>query len=251
LIGFGTNSILKIDRAAAVKTGTTTNFHDNWTIGYTPDLLVGVWVGNSDYQAMHDVTGLTGAAPIWHEVMRSISQGRPDKIFQRPDGLIQVEVCALSGLLPTDLCPHVKSEWFINGTQPTTQDTFYKKSKTGLVVLDIPIQAQAWARAQGLPLLADESASGLILTSPTDNTTYRITPTLDLSAQQILVSATADPSIQQVTFYADGVVIGTSSSSPYQAWWKIIKGKHRFWAVGMILNGQTIKSNEAVITVVE
>ncbi|MDO9301795.1 MAG: penicillin-binding transpeptidase domain-containing protein, partial [Anaerolineales bacterium] len=56
--GFGLNSVLKIDRTAAVKTGTTTNVHDNWTIGYTPDLLVGVWVGNSNYQAMHNVTGL-------------------------------------------------------------------------------------------------------------------------------------------------------------------------------------------------
>ena len=61
--GFGLNSTLKLDRTAAVKTGTTTNFHDNWTIGYTPDLVVGVWVGNSGYEAMHNVTGLTGAAP--------------------------------------------------------------------------------------------------------------------------------------------------------------------------------------------
>ena len=71
-LGFGPNSTLKLDRTAAVKTGTTTNFHDNWTIGYTPDLLVGVWVGNSGYEAMHNVTGLTGAAPIWNEVMRQL-----------------------------------------------------------------------------------------------------------------------------------------------------------------------------------
>ncbi len=68
--GFGLNSTLKLDRTAAVKTGTTTNFHDNWTIGYTPDLLVGVWVGNSNYEAMKNVTGVTGAAPIWNETMR-------------------------------------------------------------------------------------------------------------------------------------------------------------------------------------
>ena len=83
---------------------TTTNFHDNWTIGYAPDLLVGVWVGNSNYEAMHNVTGLTGAAPIWHEIMRTILQGHPDQPFVRPDGLVQVEVCDLSGLLPTPAC---------------------------------------------------------------------------------------------------------------------------------------------------
>ncbi|HLA08226.1 MAG TPA: transglycosylase domain-containing protein, partial [Anaerolineales bacterium] len=114
--GFGLNSTLKLDRTAAVKTGTTTNFHDNWTIGYTPDLLVGVWVGNSGYEAMHNVTGLTGAAPIWNEVMRGLLQGRPDHPFVRPDGLTQVEVCDLSGLLPTSACQHTRTEWFIAGT---------------------------------------------------------------------------------------------------------------------------------------
>ena len=104
--GFGLNSTLKLDRTAAVKTGTTTNFHDNWTIGYTPDLVVGVWVGNSGYEAMHNVTGLTGAAPIWHEVMRGLLQGHPDHPFTRPAGLTQVEVCDISGLLPTPACPH-------------------------------------------------------------------------------------------------------------------------------------------------
>ena len=126
-IGFGLNSTLKLDRTAAVKTGTTTNFHDNWTIGYTPDLVVGVWVGNSGYEAMHNVTGLTGAAPIWNEVMRGLLQGHPDHPFARPDGLTQVEVCDLSGLLPTPVCPNTHKEWFINGTEPTQKDSTYQQ----------------------------------------------------------------------------------------------------------------------------
>ena len=128
ILGFGPNSTLKLDRTAAVKTGTTTNFHDNWTIGYTPDLLVGVWVGNSGYEAMHKVTGLTGAAPIWHEVMRGLLQGYPAHPFERPGGLAQIEVCALSGLLPTPACPHTRMEWFIAGTEPTRTDTFYRQA---------------------------------------------------------------------------------------------------------------------------
>ncbi|MCC6955772.1 MAG: transglycosylase domain-containing protein, partial [Anaerolineales bacterium] len=104
-LGFGANSVLRLDRPAAVKTGTTTNFHDNWTIGYTPDLVVGVWAGNTDYKPMREVNGLTGAAPIWHEFMRTVLAGRPKDWFVRPQGLVQVEVCALSGLLPTESCP--------------------------------------------------------------------------------------------------------------------------------------------------
>jgi penicillin-binding protein 1C len=256
--GFGINSILKIDRIAAVKTGTTTNFHDNWAIGYTPDLLVGVWVGNSNYQAMHNVTGLTGAAPIWAETMRSILQGRPDKIFTHPDGLIQVEVCDLSGLLPTEACLHTKTEWFIDGTQPTTLDTFYQRLSTGEIVLEIPVEAQDWARSQGLPLLDEPNGAprvtiGLNLTSPTDHTTYRITSNLDLSAQQLALSTLTESDLARVTFFVDGSVLTTLSAPPAssQAWWTLSLGEHRFWAEGVTINGETIRSNIVTITVVE
>jgi len=254
--GFGINSILKIDRTAAVKTGTTSNFHDNWTIGYTPDLLAGVWVGNSDYQAMHDVTGLTGAAPIWAETMRSILQGHPDKDFMRPAGLSQAEVCDLSGLLPTEICPHIKNEWFINGTQPTTFDSFYKLSSIGEIVLDIPVEAQDWARSQGLLLLDDANstpaaANDLTLTSPIDNTTYRITPDLDLSAQQLRVSTLTVPGLSQVTFFVDGVALTTLSAPPYETWWMLSVGEHRFWVEGVMTDGKIVKSTVSAITVVE
>lgn len=254
--GFGSNSILKIDRTAAVKTGTTTNYHDNWTIGYTPDLLIGVWVGNSDYQAMHNVTGLTGAAPIWADAMRSILQGHPDKIFEQPDGLIQIEVCDLSGLLPTENCPHTKTEWFISGTQPTTPDTFYQRTATGEIVLDIPPEAYNWARSAGLPLLDDlnkrsRATDSLTLTSPIDNTTYRLTPDLDLSAQQISFATLTDSSFKQVTFFVDGTALTTLTTPPFQTWWTLSLGRHHFWAEGLTAGGEILKSNEAVITVVE
>ena len=126
-IGFGRNSILRLDRPAAVKTGTTSNFHDNWTVGYTPDLVVGVWAGNADYQPMRDVSGVTGAAPIWAQFMRSVLTGTPEREFIRPPGLKQVEVCALSGLLPTPDCPYRRLEWFIEGTQPIQKDTVYRR----------------------------------------------------------------------------------------------------------------------------
>ena len=254
--GFGINSVLKIDRTAAVKTGTTTNFHDNWTIGYTPDLLVGVWVGNSDQEAMHNVSGLTGAAPIWHETIRSILQGRPDKKFTQPAGLLQTEVCDLSGLLPTETCPHTKTEWFIEGTQPTAFDTFYQRSATGEIVLALPVEAQSWARSQGLPLLdsangISTNADSLTLTSPLNNTTYRITPTLDLSAQQLALSAQTVPDLTQITFFVDGIALATLSVPPYQTWWTLTLGEHQFWVEGVTTNGEVIKSNVVTVVVIE
>lgn len=272
-ISFGRNSILKIDRPAAVKTGTTTNFHDNWTIGYTPDLLVGVWVGNSNYEAMHNVTGLTGAAPIWHEAMRALLMGKPAKEIERPADLTQLEVCTLSGLLPTLACSHRRTEWFIPGTEPTQPDTFYKQiwidpltnrvlavsTQGGIptLVLDLPLEVQPWAREQGLPLLVDYSqdasptqAGKLVLVSPRPNTVYQITPNLDPSAQQLLIEALAGQGITQVTFWVDGTLLSTFASSPYQAWWPLQVGQHRFWVEGVDAKQEMVKSDQVTITVI-
>jgi membrane peptidoglycan carboxypeptidase len=275
-IGFGLNSTLKLDRTAAVKTGTTTNFHDNWTIGYTPDLLVGVWVGNSNYQAMHDVTGVTGAAPIWNETMRALLQARPDRPFIRPDGMKQVEVCALSGLLPSPACTHTRLEWFIPSTEPSQTDTYHHQiwvdASTGslatdvtpadrrkpVIVLDLPVEALPWARQQGLPLLADfksgadissGQANSLALISPTSNTTYRIASDFTQAAQQLSVEAVAGPGISQVRIYVDGRVLSAFSGPPYQTWWALTAGEHRFWAEGVTTGGEGTKSNVVAIVV--
>lgn len=273
-LGFGHNSTLKIDRPAAVKTGTTTNFHDNWTIGYTPDLVVGVWVGNSDYQAMKDVTGLTGAAPIWHEVIRKALEGKPKREFARPDGLVQMEVCALSGLLPTEFCNHTRTEWFIAGTEPTQPDNIYQQvtidTLTGAlagastpvdrvqtrIVLDLPITAHPWARSQGLPLLADIPHSNeaviqpqIALISPRPNSTYRFDPTFDASAQKLLIEAVVGAGISEVTIWVDGFPLATLNSSPYQTWWRLSAGEHRFWGTGVTGNGETVTSEVVIISV--
>src|SRR6185437_12798842 len=86
LPAFGAASPLLLDRPAAAKTGTTTDFHDNWTVGYTPDLVTGVWVGNANNTAMRDVTGISGAAPIWHDFMEAALQGVPVHDFIQPPG---------------------------------------------------------------------------------------------------------------------------------------------------------------------
>jgi len=273
--GFGRDSALKLERAAAVKTGTTTNFHDNWTIGYTPSMLVGVWVGNSNYEAMRNVTGLTGAAPIWHDTLRALLQGQPDEPFEQPEEMTRLEVCAISGLLPTQACLHTRQEWFIPGTEPALQDNVSVQiwidplsglladvgtpveRRQALVVLDLPPQAYPWARETGLPLLVDYSGvhpspdnSAIILTSPRPNTVYQITGDMDASTQRLLVEAVAGTGISQVTFWVDGVFLAGASQSPYQAWWQLQAGEHTIWAQGLEEGGQAVKSEVVKITVI-
>jgi 1A family penicillin-binding protein len=134
---FGPNSALKLSRPAAAKTGTTNDFKDNWTLGYTAELVVGVWVGNARNTAMHDVSGITGAAPIWHNVMERAYQeddlfkGIAPHAFAVPPGLVRATVCNESGLLPTDLCPadHRHSEIFLAEQAPKDPDNLWVKLK--------------------------------------------------------------------------------------------------------------------------
>lgn len=118
---FGPGNPLEVDRPAAAKTGTTNSFVDNWTMGYTPHVTVGVWVGNSDNSPMDNgVIGITGAGPIWHDVMEYVSDkyNYPPDDFARPDNVHMGTVSALTGLVPRPGEPTV-SDWFIDGTQPT------------------------------------------------------------------------------------------------------------------------------------
>ncbi len=123
---FGLNSVLKLARPAAVKTGTTSSWRDNWTLGFTPDYTVGVWVGNADNTEMEHISGITGAAPIWHDVMEYVHRNLEVKNFVEPPGISHVNVCLASGLLPTPECPQVVREIFIQGTEPTQPDNIWK-----------------------------------------------------------------------------------------------------------------------------
>ncbi|MGI8588547.1 MAG: penicillin-binding protein 1C [Chloroflexia bacterium] len=166
---FGANSPLLLDRRAAAKTGTTGDWRDNWTAGFTPDYVTAVWVGNSDNSPMQNSTGVTGAAPIWHDVMQTIHLGLPERWFPQPPGVQQVEVCAKSGLLPGPACRERVREWFITGTQPTATDTWQQDvavdNTTGLLAcpgsppasyslrnyLLLPAEYSQWAAESGLP----------------------------------------------------------------------------------------------------
>ncbi|RME99790.1 MAG: hypothetical protein D6768_14265, partial [Chloroflexi bacterium] len=126
---FGRNSVLKRDfedRPIAAKTGTTNNFRDNWTVGFTPQLATAVWVGNNDNSEMKDVTGLSGAAPIWHDVMLYYHQDKPVETWQMPRGLVTKQVDAVSGLLPTEYTPNTVTELFLEGTEPTQEDNVHQ-----------------------------------------------------------------------------------------------------------------------------
>jgi len=125
---FGPNSSLRVGKfIVAAKTGTTNDFRDNWTFGYTPTYIVGAWVGNNDNSPMGNlVSGITGAAPIWHNIMSHLLENQKPTWPLQPNDVVGKIVCATSGLIPPpdgtpDRCP-TKFEYFVKGTEPNRVD---------------------------------------------------------------------------------------------------------------------------------
>ncbi|MBI5151468.1 MAG: transglycosylase domain-containing protein [Candidatus Pacebacteria bacterium] len=150
---FGPNSKLVIpNQVVSAKTGTTNDLRDNWTIGYTPEYLTAVWVGNNDNTPMNQalVSGVTGAAPIWHDIMSRVLKGQKSLWPEKPSGVIDKEVCALSGLLPNPEAPcQTRVEYFWEGTEPIDLD---------------PLPRDTWiVSTTGLPPKEGDSIDGLQL----------------------------------------------------------------------------------------
>lgn len=252
---FGEGSVLALTRPAAVKTGTTTDFRDNWTVGYTPELVVGVWVGNADNAPMLNVTGVSGAGPIWRDVMELALRGRPTRAFEPPPGLARVEVCALSGQLPGSDCPHRVHEWFLAGTAPETICDMHLRVGEQ-VVTRYPPAAQAWAREQGLlesPVALGSPAlnapAALLLLRPDDGAIYRRDPAVAREAQRIAIFAEAVILLREVTLWVDKTPLATFSAPPYVAFWILEPGRHRFSATGTTPEGTLVTGELVTITV--
>ncbi|GAB4280613.1 MAG: hypothetical protein Fur0025_08660 [Oscillatoriaceae cyanobacterium] len=109
---FGVDSILNLPFPAAVKTGTSSDFRDTWTVGFTRDYTVATWVGNFNGDRMRQVSGVVGAAPLWHRIMVHLHQNQEPAPFDPPAELVQRPICATTGVKPGPECPAVVLEYF-------------------------------------------------------------------------------------------------------------------------------------------
>ena len=273
--GFGEHSALNIGRPAAAKTGTTTDFRDNWIVGYTPNLVVGVWAGNADNHPMVDVTGVSGAAPLWNAFLRAVLVGQPELSFTPPAGMVRRDVCAASGLLPTPNCPLTRSEWFIEGTEPTQPDTFYQSfvidRETGYLANDstpperrqeqvylvLPQEARDWGIQHGVrpppaaaPIVQTDQTEGLRLLEPDPYTVFQISPMTPISTQRLRFTVAAPPETTRIRYYMDGDLLGESSAAPWVVWWTLALGEHTLTATATFADGSTQTSAAIPFTVV-
>jgi penicillin-binding protein 1C len=250
---FGRGGSLEFPFPVAVKTGTSQAYHDNWTIGYTRDVTVGVWVGNFDRTPLRDSSGVTGAGPIFHAVMLAATRriaGTPSpvstaSILPRPDGLVERRICALSGMSANAWCPSRQREWLI----PTAEVpcSWHHQSEDGLLTV-WPLEFRQWAQIHGLlPLpsrppapavsvLSDPAAKkgaaakpqALEIVNPPPGATYLIDPTLRREFQTLALRVVA-PVPGRIEWRINGESIGSVPSDDPLTW-PLRPGKHRITA---------------------
>lgn len=170
-VAFGSyaNYLTLPNRPVAAKTGTTNSWVDAWTVGYTPQLAVGVWTGNSDSTPMKLADGSITAAPIFSRVLAKGMEGLPVQGWPEPPGIERARVCVPSGLLPTPDCPRTTTDLFLAGKTPTQPDIIYQayeinnqngKRATACTPVEVrqrvvyevyPPNAADWVREQGIP----------------------------------------------------------------------------------------------------
>ena len=237
---FGFGSVLETPFPAAVKTGTTSKFRDSWTVGFTPEHVVGVWVGNANGDPMVDLPGLSGAAPIWRDVIEAVTMDRQVLEFTPPGRMVTAVVCTPTGLLPGPHCPSPVPEWFISGTEPVDTETYYLSHSRGLALAP-PVEARAWAEQAGLRVAGPKDGAagiGLTIVQPAAGAVLYIAP--ELSRQEALLRVSTPPAAERVSFLIDGAAVGTASGPDAHVLWPLTIGVHTLKVVATLADGGTV-----------
>lgn len=228
---FGEHSALDLPFEVAAKTGTSKNYRDNWTVGFTREVTVGVWVGNFDGSPMLDVSGITGAAPLFRAAITAAMRAHEAAPREEvPSTLAHVKVCALSGGSPGRGCKHLVHELVPRDHTPEPCTMHVIAGGRVYERFDGPFAA--WAKATGrevAPPGAGEQAGGRpSIRYPRDGARFVVDPDRPLHAQAIPVKVDA-PSSAEVAVYVDGRLAAKGpAGDPVR--WRLAPGTHEILA---------------------
>ncbi len=235
----------------AVKTGTSQDYRDAWTMAYSTRYLVGVWMGQADARGMTRLSAAVSAAQLAKEVMLTLhgteSDGLNNLSFPPPAGYRPVRICGLTGQRATPACDHAFTEWFRPGDEPATSCAAHRRiaidRRNGRAatpvtpadfidvrtVIALDAHYAAWAATAGLPQYRDDSLRPLEVPNirvigPADGT--RIVRDPENPAATVALEAVVDPPVPQVVWYVDGQPFQVADC-PYTARWPVRAGEHR------------------------
>jgi penicillin-binding protein 1C len=240
---FGRGGSLEFPFPVAAKTGTSQAYRDNWTLGFTREVTVGVWVGNFDGTPLQGASGITGAGPVFHDVLlvaERAALGRlplpsDPPILEAPRELVPVSLCALSGMKASEACPAPVTEMLPADALPPVC-RWHVGGRSGSAVA-WPAEYQSWARGRGLAgaaaIAPEDSAphssreriqAALAIESPPDGATYWIDPTLRAEYQRLEFRARTTAS-GEVRWLLDGKPVASlPPSQPCR--WEPAPGSH-------------------------
>ncbi len=206
---FGTDSVLATRFWTAVKTGTSKDMRDNWAMGYSQRYTVGVWVGNASGAPMWDVSGTTGAAPIWAAVMNHLHAKQPSRPPKAPPGVVQAAVqfadpgARAGGAAPLEAA---RTEWFVQGTQQTT---FAMHS-----VAHTPYSAGARGQKGLSPPDKQATQPAARITAPTTGTIIALDPDIPPKHQRVSFAAQGS----NLRWLMDGKPFAKGTSAQWLPW---------------------------------
>lgn len=242
---FGEGGALDFPFPAAVKTGTSQSYKDNWVIGYTKEVTVGVWAGNFDRTSLRKSSGITGAGPIFHSVMLAAEEavlGRfptfmDDPLANPPGNLRRIEICSLSGMRAAKICPSTIDELLPEERIPP-YCLWHIKTGNGMnIAVDFPVEYRVWAEKNGfIPEIGLTNnnpknsnslhSKPLMIISPQDGSKYLIDPTLRREFQSLPLRAVS-PDNRKLDWYVDGSFYASSDGND-SIYWQLKKGSHVF-----------------------
>ena len=242
--GFGEVNPLSMPVRAGVKTGTTTGPRDNWTVGFTPDRVVGVWVGNADSRPMANVSGVDGAGPIWRDVIAVALRDIAARWLAKPPGLLEETVCSPAGLVPGSHCPASVNELFVSGTVPTTSESYYLRDHEGYLMTNPTTEARSWAQDAGIRLTdtpAVDTEAKVFVVQPPPESVFFLSP--ELPAQELMLRAAVPAGAREVEFWVDSELVGRAAPSRPWMVWRLDPGVHRLEVVALLADGTTASSS--------
>ncbi len=224
---FGYNTALSLPFPVAAKTGTSKDFRDNWTVGFTPDWTVGIWVGNFSGRPMHGVSGITGCGPLFRDIMLLLNRGGEWAGFARRPGSPGFPVCPQSGALPGQGCPGAVEEVFIRGTEPSESCGLHRRGNP-----------EVTAPTRGV----DARRARLEVSFPVDGDIFRLDPVLRQEHQRILLKAAVPGGVNpdSIEWWINGRKAG-ETAHPYSMFWNLRPGSFTIMAAA-VRNGKRIES---------
>ena len=210
---FGYNSPLNLPFPVAAKTGTSKDFRDNWTLGYSARATVGVWVGNFNGEPMHNVSGISGCGPLFRDIMVLLHQGAKSKSFEEPRNIIHLAICPISGQIATASCPGKIDEVFVSRSEPHGYCDLHQLSGK-----------QSLARnGSSEPI----SRTALEVVFPQEGDIFKIDPILRREFQilQFRAAVPQRDDVERVEWWVNGRKIG-ERSTPFTFSWILRPGSY-------------------------